>query len=1340
MVEERGRERSLHRETSELSKKPPGILKRRSRSRSRSKSRKAGKDYRYEDDAAGMEEGQEAMLIEDLQPKTPRAEEEGDEKKDNDPSEEDKDKESADVVKPHKSTRKVQQVLLVPTNGDLLMERYRQAARRAMKARTLLDQALNWNVTVNSRDKMATDAFTEAGKARLLVEPHKTPELIAMLSDAKMKGEEEAFRAADYMVTKLIPTVKVPTDAAPTAPTASSSSSSSTDDSSCTTNDFNKLSYYRGRDYYQDETTTLAMTRDPTMQCFQHMFHPHVSTFSGVYEYEEDDTADEHVFRAKQYLEFILPDLGEVGDDNSMDTKAARQPRSRSLLQGYEEAQGSMESSGLGDVSTLGYDESYTLDNISSQDTDDIFSMASLNAILDDEKVENFVPDKIKNISSMRRKKLTVRMSFGGSKSFHHGEDSTPANGNSIAPALSRAAREADKDNSAVLQAVIDNCAEKIEDASQADEKDSVVSQSGKAKKKKSEKKRISLGFTMKRAATVHHQQHEHSADDHSIIHGAGAFLSRFMTTKRRGDHASDDGVSDNLRMLAPVLSDLSDGQSKITMSDGQRKVSLIDEQSKTSSKKQEKEGSDEKDNGATNPGEYAVKQEVSVTPKSIIAEENEEIEGEAEKLSREDEAVVASTHGDLQVLPSTSMGSSNDGEDRYTVEMTIEDDDNTVEMTIEDDDNQAGIENGNSNVNLSVITPLSEDYEENLHDRYSPVASTDDTNDLLVESTDDTTDLETTPQLRMEPAAVQQHTVVEEPQTQFDNETDTLDKLAADTITDDPKENGSTVSCEASTSSKSRRRKDAKKRRSLIGLFHPHRKEDHDDKLTGHKTNAVLGEKALQPKASQARQSAPGSASSLKASVEKSKAHLIAHQKTPTKTKRVHPQKSVSNQKHKSKQVYPAQSKNHSNDEVEAKTQLLTKKSSLITALELSEDNVEIMAMEPFDMKRIASKVGNLLHSPLRNIPHKKAPLEDRGQEPNSKAGKQQNIKSPITATRTHKKKDTGISPLETKRGHQQNRKVGKQKNNEKERKPRSRAPRSEPGGTSKKKTEQVKKGQKEARSHKKEPPTAAPSIKAKKGEQATRWVNPLVFSRKPKEQPKEQTEKPIATPEEEHVLEKKTVEDILASTAKTPKAGNGTSGAPKAIIPSTFSPPCVTREKKLNACGSALSTADTFTLASNPLLPPQLRKQLEEQSQLSDADEFDVKDAAERSIIKSHAKALARRSLDPSCSKSENENHKLLDTGSTWTSAPGSRDNQLVVVGGSSPTGSLMTQQTHQTHRDPDGLNARSKDIREVLGMTRDGLCSAADPEEEIERSRSFLDRISEGTYRQHFDLPDP
>ena len=144
--------------------------------------------YGHLDDVTVMEEGQEAMLIEELQQKMTMVDDDDDndnnDNNNNNEKEQDDHKDStcnnndkaAVPGRKNKSRRKVQQVLLVPTSGDLLMERYRQAARRSKKARALLDHALNWKVSVANRDKLATEAFTEAGKARLLVEPNqKTP-------------------------------------------------------------------------------------------------------------------------------------------------------------------------------------------------------------------------------------------------------------------------------------------------------------------------------------------------------------------------------------------------------------------------------------------------------------------------------------------------------------------------------------------------------------------------------------------------------------------------------------------------------------------------------------------------------------------------------------------------------------------------------------------------------------------------------------------------------------------------------------------------------------------------------------------------------------------------------------------------------------------------------------------------------------------------------------------------------------------------------------------------------------------------------------------------------------
>ena len=51
-----------------------------------------------------------------------------------------------------------------------MLERHRLAAQRSAKARALFEQAMDWETTITNREQLTKDAFTEAGKARLLVE------------------------------------------------------------------------------------------------------------------------------------------------------------------------------------------------------------------------------------------------------------------------------------------------------------------------------------------------------------------------------------------------------------------------------------------------------------------------------------------------------------------------------------------------------------------------------------------------------------------------------------------------------------------------------------------------------------------------------------------------------------------------------------------------------------------------------------------------------------------------------------------------------------------------------------------------------------------------------------------------------------------------------------------------------------------------------------------------------------------------------------------------------------------------------------------------------------------
>ena len=161
--------------------------------------------------------------------------------------------------------------------------------------------------------------------------------------------------------------------------------------------------------------------------------------------------------------------------------------------------------------------------------------------------------------------------------------------------------------------------------------------------------------------------------------------------------------------------------------------------------------------------------------------------------------------------------------------------------------------------------------------------------------------------------------------------------------------------------------------------------------------------------------------------------------------------------------------------------------------------------------------------------------------------------------------------------------------------------------------------------------------------------------------------------------------------------------------------------------------------SVTENPLLPFQLVKQLEEQSKLGMEDE-NVKEAAERSIIKSHAKAIQRSMASDQASihdhlsiVAEKENRTSLGSCQRYGAStplsilsPSPRTN-------SNPNNTPLSSAKPQHRPDADGINARKKDVREVLGLP-------PAPEFGGERASSFLSRITQETYRQDLALPDP
>ena len=153
--------------------------------------------------------------------------------------------------------------------------------------------------------------------------------------------------------------------------------------------------------------------------------------------------------------------------------------------------------------------------------------------------------------------------------------------------------------------------------------------------------------------------------------------------------------------------------------------------------------------------------------------------------------------------------------------------------------------------------------------------------------------------------------------------------------------------------------------------------------------------------------------------------------------------------------------------------------------------------------------------------------------------------------------------------------------------------------------------------------------------------------------------------------------------------------------------------------------------------MLPFQLVKQLEAQSKLGTEDEPDAKEAAEISIMRSHTKAMQRSiTLDVTTNQasptaSEKENH--LSSQNKGAGTPLSLLIQSPRVLGTNNTPFSPSKKPYKSRPDADGLNARTKDVRDVL-------CLPPGPEFGEERASSFLSRITQGTHRQDLHLPDP
>ena len=1207
------------------------------------------------------EQGQECLLLEDLPVKNSQAE-----------------NNEAEVPK-KKSSRKVQQVLLVPTNGELLMERYRQAGQRAVKARALLDEALNWDVCVTDRDRMASDAFLEAGKARLLVEVEKTPELVAMLADAKAKGEEEACRAADYKVKKLIPDVSLPSKAGVKVPEPVA---------------YDKSPAKSNQQLV--ESDGISMKHDHRMQCFQNMFDPHVTAKSGDLDndddgnddddsssFYDDEAAEEHAFRARQYLEFILPELGDERDDSSMAPKAVNNPRN--ILQAYRQQlglTGSGDATNLQNLSSLGFDESHSYDIVSSEDTsendEDTFSMSSLNEIME-APVDDFQPDKILSMPSQLRHRLTVRMSFGGKSMRQKRSKEEPYK-----------VEESNTPEESVAQA---------SEAAIAEDITVLETPSTAFTKEKTPNSRM---FPKR-------SRRQSTAELPSVPEEHGGFLSRFRSLKKRptfkrNAHDEKDNTITS-RIITPILSDLSDNQSKLN----QEPVSshmiapVLSELTDVAS------APPRKDDGSLRTEDTIAEEDVGVEVSSKASTTDkvgrEESSVADESIDGEDAALVVSDKPNegheqpsigtenLALIPSTSIGSSAALlDDRYTVAGIVEDEEDDIMLFEErysvlcDDSMSHRVPDG-----IEPLSPASVDLGTK-HGRYSPVT------------------------VNSKEAYPPEPVVLEKDLSDTENNSVTSMKENNQVNPDDQIDEDNIVVGQNKDSKKEKR-----KRRSLIGLFRKDNihSESPKEEMAGPKTDDSRNEKTTSKPSVSKNEKKPSSLqTSLKKSTDRDKLRDCAkfHQRSssgsPSKVNKeqngsgVLPNRNTTQQKkiglskkHHARRGKPAsslkraiqestadQASNHRSNASNTKPQ-----SSLKTALELSQDTVEVMTMDTIGAAP-SSVSPELAQEKSKSISHKnskqKKPKENaKGARKTGKSGKkpQKKGKSNNPQSSQQKKKAPTKSTSECKLSTTPQ-KMGK----------------------ASKKAAQNKADTEKAANHS--------------------WVNPFSFHKKKKESEICTEKKPMLSVDKKH-------DEVAIASA-------GLSQLSPKILPEPTPPVIEEAEtKKLSSdTASTMKSSSDLSVATatnpNPLLPFQLLKQLEEDQSCNG----DVKDAAERSIVQSHAKYRSAAHNTRAGGEKENDITSLasLGGGSTWTTQDKSFHTAPVTGSQMSlPSQSPRVLCTSNTDlaksTDPDGLNARAKDVREVYGLA---------PIESLgeERSRSFLSRITHGTYRQDHDLPDP
>jgi hypothetical protein len=210
-------------------------------------------------------------------------------------------------------------------NDDYDSDKQREAAHKAEMARKLLDQALSVNhihvsnasgEQEDSRELLAQSAFREATDARKLLDT-PSQELDTVLLNAKTKGEAAAALARQMLLQEERTVAATIT---------------------------------------AEEDEEASLSKGPPLKLLEEQ----------VLDGSKGSGAD-HASRARQYLEFILPDVGLRGIP-------------RATIQSQQAAVEKMD-----DMSTLGFDNTYVDSSPTNAGGDplDILSIGSLNEILD---------------------------------------------------------------------------------------------------------------------------------------------------------------------------------------------------------------------------------------------------------------------------------------------------------------------------------------------------------------------------------------------------------------------------------------------------------------------------------------------------------------------------------------------------------------------------------------------------------------------------------------------------------------------------------------------------------------------------------------------------------------------------------------------------------------------------------------------------------------------------------------------------------------------------------------------------------------------------------------------